>query len=86
MTAEEFDNKLDIMLHNDELSPSEIIINVRQMREAYAEQRIKELEAKDIIMIVEFCKWYNRAIPSYETTEEEMVETFLQEYKLLNKD
>lgn len=29
--------------------------------------------------LVAFCRWYNQAIPSYETTEEEIVETYLRE-------
>jgi hypothetical protein len=29
--------------------------------------------------LVAFCRWYNQAIPSYEATEEEIVETYLRE-------
>ena len=29
--------------------------------------------------LVAFCRWYNQAIPSYETTEEEIVESYLRE-------
>ena len=30
-------------------------------------------------LLITFCKWYNQAIPSYETTEEETVDTYLRE-------
>lgn len=29
--------------------------------------------------LVAFCRWYNQTIPSYEATEEEIVETYLRE-------
>lgn len=38
MSAEEFDKKLEMMLTDDLLMVSEIMENVKQMREAYADQ------------------------------------------------
>ena len=44
---------------------------------------IKQLPIHDVVgrseQLVAFCRWYNQAIPSYETTEEEIVENYLRE-------
>ena len=53
----------------------------------YLENRNKALTKQcnraDVVgqseQLVAFCRWYNQAIPSYETTEEEIVETYLRE-------
>lgn len=73
------------MLNNHIDSDTEIIMNGKQVfLSEVLEKHLKEQFAISAVVgrieqLVDFCRWYNQAIPSYERTEEDIVETYLRE-------
>jgi hypothetical protein len=62
-------------------TPKTAATKIMKFAEAHYEAKMKEVVPSELI---KFVKWFTKAIPSYETTEEEIVNTYLTQQ--LNKN